>query len=61
MCVLIARLELLDGLRITLEYLSGILYSNPGLIVSDKRVRQSVNCASIHRKIGTHITKVYAR
>jgi hypothetical protein len=54
--VRIVRHEIRDGPPTTLGYSFGMrfcLYSWATLILC------SVNCASIHRKIGTHITKVY--
>ena len=57
--VRIARLGILDGLHIILEFLYGVSPIQCTNLGQPPHRGCSVNCASIHRKIGTHITKVY--
>lgn len=60
MFVLIAKLGHQDGLRTILVYSSGTSANVVfGFSMRDWLCMVSMNCASIHRKIGTHITKVY--
>jgi hypothetical protein len=57
--VQIARHGIRDGPPTTLGYSFG-MWSRLCLWMSNTQLNpRSVNCASVHRKIGTHVSKVY--